>query len=184
MNSCFIIILFVFCIEQDNVVQVIIIFISGSNGEFVWKFIDGMVSKGVEFEVNGVIIDNWQMIFGVIWYVVEDNEGNVVNFNFLCISVKLFICYCLLVILELMVGGGVNWQNWVYKDIMMMYGIFCVEQGSYVLVDLFICYQVMKNFFVQGNINNLFDKIYDINIDGFIVYGVLCNVSFIVNYQF
>lgn len=70
---------------------------------------DGIVSKGVEFEFNGVIIDNWQLIFGVMCYIVEDNEGNVVNFNLLCIMVKMFISYWLFVMLELMVGGGVNW---------------------------------------------------------------------------
>lgn len=101
--------LVIFCIEQDNVVQFIGIFIFGSNGEIVYKVVDGIVSKGVEFEFNGVIIDNWQLIFGVMCYIVEDNEGNVVNFNLLCIMVKMFISYWLFVMLELIVGGGVNW---------------------------------------------------------------------------
>ncbi|EIT4553437.1 TonB-dependent receptor [Salmonella enterica subsp. enterica serovar Cerro] len=41
-----------------------------------------------------------------------------------------------------------------------------------------------KNFSVQGNINNLFDKTYDTNIDGSIVYGAPRNVSLTANYQF
>lgn len=101
--------LVIFCIEQDNVAQFIGISIFGSNGETVYKVVDGIVSKGVEFEFNGVIIDNWQLIFGVMCYIVEDNEGNVVNFNLLCIMVKMFISYWLFVMLELIVGGGVNW---------------------------------------------------------------------------
>ncbi|TQS54037.1 TonB-dependent siderophore receptor, partial [Salmonella enterica subsp. enterica serovar Typhimurium] len=54
----------------------------------------------------------------------------------------------------------------------------------YALVDLFTRYQVTKNFSVQGNINNLFDKTYDTNIDGSIVYGAPRNVSLTANYQF
>lgn len=45
-------------------------------------------------------------------------------------------------------------------------------------------WQVTKNFSVQGNINNLFDKTYDTNIDGSIVYGAPRNVSLTANYQF
>ncbi len=41
-----------------------------------------------------------------------------------------------------------------------------------------------KNFSVQGNLNNLFDKTYDTNIDGSIVYGEPRNVSITASYQF
>ncbi len=142
------------------------------------------MSKGVEFEVNGAITDNWQMTFGATRYVAEDNEGNAVNPNLPRTSVKLFTRYRLPAIPELTVGGGVNWQNRVYKDTSTPYGTFRAEQGSYALVDLFTRYQVTKNFSVQGNINNLFDKTYDTNIDGSIVYGAPRNVSLTANYQF
>ncbi|AWF53460.1 tonB dependent receptor family protein [Klebsiella michiganensis] len=46
------------------------------------------------------------------------------------------------------------------------------------------CYQVTKNFAVQGNVNNLFDKTYDTNVDGSIVYGEPRNVSITASYQF
>ena len=47
---------------------------------------------------------------------------------------------------------------------MTSFGTFRAEQGSYALVDLFTRYQVSKNFAVQGNVNNLFDKYYFTNI--------------------
>lgn len=174
----------VFRIEQDNLGQSTGTPIAGSNGDTAYKTVNGTVSKGVEFEVNGAITDNWQMTFGATRYVAEDNEGNAVNPNLPRTSVKVFTSYRLPAMPELTVGGGVNWQNRVYKDTVTPYGTFRAEQGSYALVDLFSRYQVTKNFALQGNINNLFDKTYDTNIDGSIVYGEPRNFSITASYQF
>jgi len=174
----------VFRIEQDNLGQDSGVPISGGNGENAYTTVDGTVSKGVEFEINGALTDNWQMTFGATRYVAEDNEGNAVNPNLPRTSLKLFTRYRLPAMPELTVGGGVNWQNRIYKDTVTAYGTFRAEQGSYALVDLFTRYQVTKNFSVQGNLNNLFDKTYDTNIDGSIVYGEPRNVSVTASYQF
>ncbi|MBU5640565.1 ferric-rhodotorulic acid/ferric-coprogen receptor FhuE [Citrobacter sp. S46_ASV_140] len=184
MNSRLTTTLAVFRIEQDNVGQSTGVPIAGSNGDTAYRAMDGTVSKGVEFEVNGAITDNWQMTFGATRYVAEDNEGNAVNPNLPRTTVKLFTRYRLPAMPELTVGGGVNWQNRVYSDTVTPYGTFRAEQGSYAQVDLFTRYQVTKNFSVQGNLNNLFDKTYDTNIDGSIVYGEPRNVSVTASYQF
>ena len=184
MNSRLTTTLAVFHIEQDNVGQSTGVPISGSNGDTAYRAMDGTVSKGVEFEVNGAITDNWQMTFGATRYVAEDNEGNAVNPNLPRTTVKLFTRYRLPAMPELTVGGGVNWQNRVYSDTVTPFGTFRAEQGSYALVDLFTRYQVTKNFSVQGNLNNLFDKTYDTNVDGSIVYGEPRNVSVTASYQF
>lgn len=184
MNSRLTTTLAVFRIEQDNLAQSTGTPIAGSNGETAYKSSNGTVSKGVEFEVNGAITDNWQMTFGATRYVAEDNEGKAVNPNLPRTTVKLFTRYRLPAIPELTVGGGVNWQNRVYSDTVTPYGTFRAEQGSYALVDLFTRYQVTKNFSLQGNLNNLFDKTYDTNIDGSIVYGEPRNVSVTASYQF
>ena len=174
----------VFRIEQDNVAQSTGSPIAGSNNETAYKAVDGTVSKGVEFEINGAITDNWQMTFGATRYVAEDSEGNAVNPNLPRTSVKLFSSYRLRAVPELTVGGGVNWQNRVYTDTATPFGTFRAEQGSYALVDLFTRYQVTKNFSVQGNVNNLLDKTYDTNIEGSIVYGEPRNFSITANYSF
>ena len=140
--------------------------------------------KGVEFELNGAITDNWQLTFGATRYIAEDNEGNAVNPNLPRTTVKMFTSYRLPVMPELTVGGGVNWQNRVYTDTVTPYGTFRAEQGSYALVDLFTRYQVTKNFSLQGNVNNLFDKTYDTNVEGSIVYGTPRNFSITGTYQF
>lgn len=174
----------IFRIEQDNLAQSTGVPIAGSNGETAYTTADGTVSKGVEFEINGALTDNWQMTFGATRYVAEDNEGNAINPNLPRTTVKLFTRYRLPAMPELTVGGGVNWQNRVYKDTVTSFGTFRAEQGSYALVDLFTRYQFTKNFSVQGNLNNLFDKTYDTNIDGSIVYGEPRNVSVTASYQF
>ncbi|WP_404680528.1 ferric-rhodotorulic acid/ferric-coprogen receptor FhuE [Raoultella terrigena] len=184
MNSRLTTTLAIFRIEQDNLAQSTGTPIAGSNGETAYRTADGTVSKGVEFEINGALTDNWQMTFGATRYVAEDNEGKAVNPNLPRTSVKLFTRYSLPVMPELTVGGGVNWQNRVYTDTVTPYGTFRAEQGSYALVDLFSRYQVTKNFALQGNINNLFDKTYDTNVEGSVVYGEPRNFSITASYQF
>lgn len=184
MNSRLTTTLSLFRIEQDNLAQSTGSPIAGSNGETAYKAANGTVSKGVEFEINGAITDNWQMTFGATRYLADDNEGNAVNPYLPRTSVKLFTRYRLPAMPELTVGGGVNWQNRVYSDTVTPYGTFRAEQGSYALVDLFTRYQVTKNFSLQGNVNNLFDKTYDTNIEGSIVYGEPRNVSITATYQF
>lgn len=93
MNSRLTTTLAVFRIEQDNVAQSTGVPIAGSNGDTAFKAMDGTVSKGVEFEVNGAITDNWQMTFGATRYVADDNDGNAVNPNLPRTTVKLFTRY-------------------------------------------------------------------------------------------
>lgn len=183
MNSRLTTTLSVFRIEQDNVGQDTGKVIPGTT-ENAFEAVDGTVSKGVEFEINGALTDNWQLTFGATRFVATDNEGKRVNSNLPRTTVKMFTSYRLPVLPELTVGGGVNWQNAVYSDTSTPYGTFRAKQGSYALVDLFSRYQVTKNFSVQGNLNNLFDKTYDTNIEGSIVYGEPRNVSVTASYQF
>ena len=96
---------------------------------------DGTVSKGVEFELNGAITDNWQLTFGATRYIAEDNEGNAVNPNLPRTTVKMFTSYRLPVMPELTVffGGGVNWQIACIPTPVTPYGTFRAEQGNYAL---------------------------------------------------
>jgi len=183
MNSRLTTTLSVFRIEQDNLGQSTGRTIQGST-DVAYESVDGTVSKGVEFEINGALTDNWQMTFGATRYVAEDNEGKAVNPQLPRTTVKLFTSYRLPAMPELTVGGGVNWQNSVYTYQDTPYGTWRASQGSYALVDLFTRYHVTKNFSLQGNLNNLFDKTYDTNVEGEIVYGEPRNVSLTASYQF
>ncbi|XNM56153.1 TonB-dependent receptor domain-containing protein [Escherichia coli] len=83
---------------------------------------------------------------------------------------------------ELTVGGGVKGKIACIPTPAVWH--LPAEQGSYALVDLFTRYQVTKNFSLQGNVNNLFDKPYDTNVEGSIVYGAPRNFSITGTYQF
>jgi outer membrane receptor for ferric coprogen and ferric-rhodotorulic acid len=175
----------VFRIEQDHLAQATGGVIPGTSGESAYKEVNGTTSKGVEFEINGALTDNWQMTFGATRYVAEDGEGDAVNPNLPRTSVKLFTSYRLPMLQALAVGGGVNWQNHVWSDVAVPTGTYRSEQGSYALVDLFARYNVTKAFSVQANVDNLFDKSYDTNVDSRgIVYGAPRNFSVSANYSF
>ncbi|WP_128602370.1 ferric-rhodotorulic acid/ferric-coprogen receptor FhuE [Pantoea wallisii] len=147
----------------------------------------GVVSRGVEFEVNGALTDNWQMTFGGTSYVAEDADGERYNSQLPRTSFNLFTSYRLPMLDQLTLGGGVNWQSKTYSDVGGPdgNGTWRARQGSYTLVDLFARYDVTKNLALQANLHNLFDKAYDENVsNGGIVYGEPRNFSVSATYRF
>lgn len=147
----------------------------------------GVVSRGVEFEVNGALTDNWQMTFGGTSYVAEDADGERYNSQLPRTSFNLFTSYRLPMLDQLTLGGGVNWQSKTYSDVGGPdgKGTWRARQGSYTLVDLFARYDVTKNLALQANLHNLFDKAYDENVsNGGIVYGEPRNFSVSATYRF
>lgn len=173
----------VFRIEQDNVAQSTGNYIPGSS-ELAYDSVDGTVSKGVEFELNGALTDNWQLTFGATRYLVKAQDGTAVNPDQPRTQLKLFTRYQLPMLPELTVGGGVNWQNKVWNAVAGPQGDTRAEQGSYGIVNLFSRYQVTKNFAVQANLNNLFDKEYYDYVSQYAVYGAPRNFSVTASYNF
>lgn len=174
----------VFRTELDNVGEA-----TGEtiNNITVYEGKSGVVSRGVEFEVNGAVTDNWQMTFGGTSYVAEDREGENYNSQLPRTSFNLFTSYRLPMLDQLTLGGGVTWQSKTYGDIGGPdgEGTWRARQGSYSVVDLFARYDVTKNVSLQANINNLFDKEYDTNVsNGGIVYGDPRNFSVSASYRF
>ncbi|MGZ0753133.1 ferric-rhodotorulic acid/ferric-coprogen receptor FhuE [Kluyvera sichuanensis] len=173
----------VFRIEQDHVAS------STSDqlpsGESIYESLDGVVSRGVEFELNGALTDNWQLTFGATRYVADDKDGKAVSSDQPRTTLKLFTRYQLPMVPELTVGGGVNWQNKIWNNVSDgPKGADYIEQGSYGLVNLFSRYQVTKQFALQANINNLFDKKYYDYVGSYLVYGAPMNVSISASYDF
>ena len=175
----------IFRSELDNVAQSTGQTIEGSNDTaYVGK--SGTVSRGVEFEVNGAITDNWQMTVGGTRYIAEERDGTAVNPTLPRTQLKMFTSYRLPVLQELTVGGGVNWQTHVWDDVPAPEGngSWHAEQGSYALVNLFGRYQLTRQLTLQANLNNLFDKEYDTNVGNYIVYGEPRNFSLTASYHF
>ena len=173
----------VFRTEQKNLGVNTYGFVTGTT-EYAYAAVDS-VSRGVEFEVNGALTDNWQMTFGASRYVAEQPDGTAVKPGVPRTTAKLFTSYRLPMLQDLTVGGGVNWQNHTWQDdVYGPQGYTYVEQGSYTLVNLFSRYQVTKQLSVQANINNLFDKEYYDYLGTYAVYGAPRNFSVSANYTF
>lgn len=176
----------VFRAELDNVAQSTGQLIEGST-DTAYEGKSGTVSRGVEFEINGAITDNWQMTFGGTRYIAEDRNGGAVNPQLPRTQLKLFTSYRLPMLQEMTVGGGVNWQTHVWDNVNGPEGngTLYAEQGSYALVNLFSRYQLTKQLSVQANLNNLFDKKYDTAVDSdYAVYGEPRNFSLTASYKF
>ncbi|ROR08688.1 ferric-rhodotorulic acid/ferric-coprogen receptor FhuE [Erwinia sp. JUb26] len=173
----------VFRTEQNNLGVNTYGFITGTT-EYAYQAVDS-VSRGVEFEVNGALTDNWQMTFGASRYIAEQRDGTAVKPELPRTTAKLFTSYRLPMLQDLTVGGGVNWQNHTWQDnVAGPLGSTQVEQSSYTLVNLFSRYQVTKQLSVQANINNLFDKEYYDYLGTYAVYGAPRNFSVSANYNF
>lgn len=174
----------IFRIEQENAAEAISgEFVNGSS-EQAYRATQGAVSKGAEFEVNGAVTDDLQLTFSATRYVASDSDGRYNSFAPRT-QLKLFSRYRVPVLPDLTVGGGVNWQDRVYKDVSGPDGeTQRLYQGSYPLVDLFAQYQLTKQLAIQANVSNLFDREYYSYLDSSAVYGEPRSVSVSMSYLF
>ena len=170
-----------FRIEQDNVGQATGTPVIGSLDEFAYVAARGTVSRGFEFELNGELALGWNATFGASRYVAKDiNDANI-NTNLPQTTIKLFTSYTSQSLTALTVGGGANWQNGIYYPV-PAYGR--IEQDGYALVSAFVRYRLSPEFSVQANLNNLLDKQYFSQINGYGAYGDGRNGSLTFTYNF
>ncbi len=171
----------VFRIEQDNVAQITNEPIPSRPGEFAYIGARGTVSRGFELELNGELAPGWNGTFGASRYVAKDINGADINTNLPQTTIKLFTSYTPQALSDLTVGGGVNWQNGIYYPV-PAYGR--IEQESYALVSAFVRYRLAPQFSVQANLNNLLDKEYFSQINGYGAYGDGRNGSITFTWSF
>ena len=173
----------VFKTQQDNVAEAIDnVFIPDANGdptkEQAYRSVDGVESKGIEFELDGKITNNWDMSFGVAHFNVEDANGKKVQTTAARTSANLFTKYTLD---KWSLGGGLNYKSEAYKD----ETAGRITQDAYVLANLMAAYQVDQNIKLQLNVNNLFDeKYYEGLGKNSMVYGAPRNATLTFRYQF
>ncbi|HDS1226253.1 ferric-rhodotorulic acid/ferric-coprogen receptor FhuE [Stenotrophomonas maltophilia] len=171
----------VFRIEQDNVGQATGEPVQGSPNEFAYRAARGTVSRGFEFEVNGELAPGWNATFGASRYVAKDINDADINTNLPQTALKLFTSYTPQSLQELTVGGGANWQNRIYYPV-PAYGR--IKQSGYALVSAFVRYRISPEFSVQANLNNLLDKKYLSQINGYGAYGDGRNGSLTFTWSF
>ncbi|WP_230492794.1 ferric-rhodotorulic acid/ferric-coprogen receptor FhuE [Martelella alba] len=151
--------------------------------EYAYESVDS-VSRGVEFEINGALSDNWQMTFGASRYIAERRDGTAVMPEIPRTTAKLFTRYRLPMLRALTVGGGINWQNKTWNNVTGPSGDAYISQGSVTLVNLFSRYQLTRQLSVQANINNLFDRKYYDYMGTYLVYGEPRHFSVSATYRF
>lgn len=171
----------VFRIEQDNVGQATGEPVQGSQNEFAYRAARGTVSRGFEFELNGELAPGWNATFGASRYVAKDASDADINTNLPQTALKLFTSYTPQSLQALTVGGGANWQNRIYYAV-PAYGR--IEQSGYALVSAFVRYRISPEFSVQANLNNLLDKQYLSQINGYGAYGDGRNGSLTFTWSF
>ncbi len=171
----------VFRIEQDNLGQITGEPVPGSQNEFAYRAARGTVSRGFEFELNGELAPGWNATFGASRYVAKDANDADINTNLPQTALKLFTSYTPQWLQELTVGGGANWQNRIYYPV-PAYGR--IEQSGYALVSAFVRYRISPEFSVQANLNNLLDKKYLSQINGYGAYGDGRNGSLTFTWSF
>ncbi|MBD3826315.1 ferric-rhodotorulic acid/ferric-coprogen receptor FhuE [Stenotrophomonas sp.] len=171
----------VFRIEQDNVGQATTLPVDGSLNEFAYIAARGTVSRGVELELNGELAPGWNATVGASRYVAKDINDADINTNLPQTTIKLFTSYTPQSMTDLTVGGGANWQNRIYYPV-PAYGR--IEQDAYALVSAFVRYRISPAFSVQANLDNLLDRKYLSQINGYGAYGDGRNGSITFTWSF
>ena len=179
----------VFKIKQDNLAQSTGEYVIGATlQETAYRASEGATSKGVEFELSGELVPDWNVTAGFTKFTATDANGADVNSIYPRELLRVFTSYRLPGAWnKLTLGGGVNWQSAIYTNAVNPLGVTeKVEQKAYALVNLMARYEFSKQLSAQLNINNLFDKTYFNMFDAYdqITYGAPRSVSLSMKYKF
>lgn len=172
----------IFRIEQDNFAQeasgAFVVVNGVTTSEKAYRAADGVVSEGVEFEVDGVINDNWGINFGVANFEAKDAKGAKVNTNNSRTTSNLFVNYKMD---KWRAGAGLNYRSKTYLGT----GAARIDQSELFLASAMLGYQVDPNISVQLNLENLFDKEYYEGIGANSMnYGAPRNATLALRYKF
>ena len=139
-----------------------------NTNEGIFESLDGATTKGIEFELTGEVMRDWNVIAGYTYAQTRSDDGERVYGYPLQTTkpenvAKLFTTYRLPGVLnKVTVGGGVNWQSpfygQIYNDPKGDYDI--IEQHSYALVNLMTRYEYNDHLTFNLNADNVFDKKY------------------------
>lgn len=139
-----------------------------NTNEGIYESLDGATTKGIEFELTGEIMRDWNVIAGYTYAQTRSDDGERVYGYPLQTTkpenvAKLFTTYRLPGVMnKVTVGGGVNWQSpfygQIYNDPKGDYDI--IEQHSYALVNLMTRYEYNDHLTFNLNAENIFDKKY------------------------
>lgn len=146
-----------FRIQQSNFAEAITGQFIVRNGQLTneqaYRGVDGVESKGFEFEADGEINDHWGINFGIANFEAKDAKGVKVNTTNSRTTSNLFVKYKLD---QWSAGLGLNYKSKYYTGT----GSTRIDQDAFVLAGAMLGYQVDKNIKLQLNVENIFDKKY------------------------
>ncbi|WP_297809247.1 TonB-dependent siderophore receptor [uncultured Methylophaga sp.] len=174
----------VFRIEQDNLGQVDPDNLVPGTTNQAYDPAEGATSKGFEFEVNGALTENWNILLGWSQFKAEDANGDAVNTEHPRRTATFYTTYR---IQDLTLGGGLNWESSNYTIATNPVGDQDkLKQDSFALVNLMARYQISASLQAQLNLNNVFDEEYYSQIGFYsqLAYGAPRNVTASLRYDF
>ncbi|WP_418186710.1 TonB-dependent siderophore receptor [Aliarcobacter lanthieri] len=148
-----------FRVQQDNVPT--LAGVDPITGDSYYTAEKGSKTEGIEFDLNGEILDNWNVGFGISYYEMKNAKGERRSTLTPQTQVMLSSTYK---IGDLTFGGNVHWRSEFYTDLATPAGKIRATQDDFFVVDAMARYEFNKNLSAQLNINNLFDKEYYSNM--------------------
>ena len=163
-------------------------------GNTYYESVDGAKTKGIEFELAGELMPDWNIMAGYTYAQTKTDDGERL-YGFPLETTKpenvarVFTTYRLPGVLnKVTVGGGVNWQSpfygKIYNDSKGDYDI--IEQDKYALVNLMTRYEYNEHLTFNLNANNVFDKKYLSGLGNFstVYYGEPRSLTLTTKYAF
>ncbi len=151
----------VYRIQQDNFAVALPNNVLAPDGSTAYRTVSGTRTDGFEMELAGMLTRNWQASMGFAHNTTEDRNKVRLNAFVPRNIFKLFSTYRFPAIAEgLVIGGGVRWQDRIYRDIQRPAGVVQVSQGGYAVVDLMARLEITRMIALSANLYNLFDEKY------------------------
>lgn len=151
----------VFDVRLDNVAQSDTGHYVPVTGAQAYYAASGTKSQGFDFDLQGELAQDWNLMFGYSHYTASQGDGSRLSSALPRTTAKLFTTYRLPGALNhLTVGGGTRWQSSFYQNATRGQSTVEVEQGAYALTSLMARYDLTKQVELGFNLDNLFDKKY------------------------
>ncbi|MGB9090117.1 MAG: TonB-dependent siderophore receptor [Pseudomonas farsensis] len=177
-----------FQLKQDNLAQST--GRTNSEGFEEMRAVSGATTNGVELEVAGELLADWNINAGYVYQASYDADHVRVATTQPQHLFKAATTYRLPGVLNrAIVGGNVQWQSATFfgdDSFAAAVGPQKFERGSYALVGLMASYDFDEHLKGTVNVNNLFDRVYYSGIGNYntAYYGDPRNVMFNVKYSF
>lgn len=142
-------------------------------------------TKGIDLEISGELLPNWNAQASYSYSRTEDPEGDRLLTQLPMDSIRLWNTYRFSGNWDkLTVGGGVTWNSGISLYYPKPY-YSKITQADYTVVSLMARYQLTDHLAATANLNNLFDEKYYSGIGGSVGhYGDPRNATVSLRYDF